>query len=256
MGLSIFNIKKRKKMNPRAVRFFHAMDAVEKVIAENKRQLPAMVRLLMRPVAAEFARHALFHERHHDKVFFELDKFFFNTMRPISQNGCNLWDMPGFRDSPGDPSKQYRLDLTRDVVLPQPWDKEKLTKNVADVGSHGLNGKFLADHNHKVHFLLPFGLAWAEGGNHSIAAGLCDGFGSIVTNEIFDLSVAYPHVTYDGTSFVRKHDGAVLNRPKREEAGLLFEIGRRMLKTGVPYDAPLATPEEYWAQRNSKIVIV
>lgn len=232
------------------------MEVMENVIASNKRQLPAMVRLLMGPVTADFTRHALFHERHQDKVFFEFDKFFFNTVRPISQDGRSLLDMPGFRGGPGDPSKQYRLDLARDVVLTQPWDREKLTRNVADVGSQGLKGQFLANYNHKVHFLLPFGLAWVVGGNHSIAAGLCDGFGSVVTSETFDISAAYPYVTYDGTSFVRKHDGAILNRPEREEAGLLFEIGRRMLEIDVPYDAPLANAEEYWTQRNSKIVTI
>lgn len=244
---SIFGSKKCEQRENRTARYSEVMQAVEDIVKLDKSRLPAMVRLLMRPIAADFARHAFFHKTHEDQVSFEFDKFFFTTMHPVTQDGLSLSRLPGFAIGPN-PVRQYRLDLAKDVLIPQPWHRERLIEAVLNKGHYDLHGKFRANYNHKAHFLLPVGLAWAEGGNHSLAAAIGDGSGSLVTREVFDFSVVYPYVIYDGDSFVRRHDRATLNRPKYEEAGILFEIGRRMLEIGVAYDAPLATEKEYQEQ--------
>lgn len=80
-----------------------------------------------------------------------------------------------------------------------------------------------------------------------MAAGIADGKGFVTSTDVQDLSPLYPHVRYDGLSFLRAHDGTRLSQPEDEEPGMLFEIGRLMaehgVSTGIEWHDPNATPD-------------
>ena len=80
-----------------------------------------------------------------------------------------------------------------------------------------------------------------------MAAGIADGEGFVTSTDVQDLSPLYPHVRYDGLSFLRTHDGARLSQPEDEEPGMLFEIGRLMtehgVNTGIEWIDPDIVPE-------------
>ena len=90
--------------------------------------------------------------------------------------------------------------------------------------------------------ILPFGIGLVTSGNHSIAAGIVDGQGCITTAAVQDISPLYQYVHYDGENFVRTFDGFVLSQPQDEESGMLYEIGRLMIRYGVSPSAKYVDP--------------
>ncbi|USR37602.1 hypothetical protein L1F06_012935 [Ectopseudomonas hydrolytica] len=126
---------------------------------------------------------------------------------------------------------------------------------IANIGHARRMGQWRADFNHQVELLLPFGLALVHGGNHSLAAGIANAEGSVVTRTVTDLSPLYAHVRYDGMSMVRTHDACRLWEPVDEELGILFEIGRLMVEHGVRYDAQVAVEEDEGEAGNERFPI-
>jgi hypothetical protein len=244
MFLSIRNANKKKQIKNRKARFDQIMLAVDSVVEQDRMALPSLVRLIGKTLQARYAFHALHFPVHKNKIVADLDQLFFGSLRPIAEDGRSLQMMPGYKGHDAEPNSQYRLDLARDIIIPEARDRDKLIESMTTIGEGRQKGAFLSNSNHQVCCILPIGISIVTGGNHSISAGIADGHGTVVTTSIRSLVPAYAHVYYDGDSFCRRHDGYILNKPMHEEPGILFEIGRRMLETGVAYDAPIATPDE------------
>lgn len=172
----------------------------------------------------------------------EFDKLLFPTHRPITRDGRTLYDLTNENETATEKS-YFRLKLNRDIVLPWAWKRPRLVTTLATIGESKTGGAWHWHLNHQVQLVLPLGVGFVHGGNHSIVAGIADGEGEVIA-EPLDIAVAYEHVYFDGLAFRRKHDGETLNAPTEEEPGALFEIGRLMHELGVPYDAHLANSEE------------
>jgi hypothetical protein len=170
---------------------------------------------------------------------YDLSDFIGSLLVPVTPEGRTGDSVIG-----GSKPGRYRLLLGKDPILAIPWSESSLTNAMANNGHGRCMGQWRADFNHKVNLVLPFGLGLVHGGNHSLAAGVVNAEGTVVTSDVIDLSPLYEHVRYDGASMIRTHDGRRLWEPVEEEFGILFEIGRLMLEHGVRYDAPVATDDE------------
>lgn len=226
----------------RVARFRQLMLAAREVAAINKFALPTLLRSVARPLQARRLNAALQHHEDGAHVSADFDSLLFPTHRPISAEGQTLGDLTGRHGAATDQT-YFRLRLNRDVVLPWAWKRPRLVSALATIGDAKAAGAWRWDLNHRVQLVLPLGIGFVHGGNHSIVAGIADGEGEVIA-EPLDLAVAYEHVYFDGLVFKRKHDDQTLNIPTEEEPGALFEIGRLMHELGVPYDAPPARPDE------------
>lgn len=219
----------------RRERFEQVMALARKVAADDPLGLPSMARLVAAPLQARAMTSAAYRGAHSARGAYDLSDFFGSPFAQITAAGKTVDDVVD-RSAP----ERYRLRLGRDPVLAVPWTRSRLVNAIAHIGHARHLGDWRSDINHRVELLLPFGLALVHGGNHSLAVGIANAEGTIVTEAVTDLSPLYAHLRYDGLSMIRRHDGCPLWDVIDEELGVLFEIGRLMLEQGVRYDAPVA----------------
>lgn len=232
----------KKKIAERKARFQQVMELASDITEIEPNGLGALVRLISAPLQAmttTSAAHATLHAARQADRFGDL---FFSEMQPITIDCKTAYEI-----APRCKNHTYRLRLGVDPVLATPWHRDRLASALATIGFGKRQGAWRQDTNHRVSVLLPFGLGIVSGGNHSMTAGIANGEGHVNSTEVHNLTPLYPHVQYDGIDFLRSHDGTFLSRPTAEEPGLLFEIGRLMLKHSVaPCVEPLSsasTPE-------------
>jgi hypothetical protein len=129
-------------------------------------------------------------------------------------------------------TKKIEIRLNRDVVLPWPWERNRLIRTLASIGTGRPWGKWKQDNvNHLVHVWLPWGIPFVGGGNHSIAAGILAGEGKIVPTEVHDMSAIFRIVACDGMDYIDKRDGNKIAPVGDPRIAAIFEIGRLMHKT-------------------------
>jgi hypothetical protein len=128
---------------------------------------------------------------------------------------------------------EHVVSLATGLVLPWPWASDRLARALCNIGPGRPWGPWRADENHSLLLWLPLGIAWVNGGNHSLAAGIARGEGRVAAEETWDMRAVYDHVACDGHRFTRRHDGTYLGPIHDPFAAALFEIGRRMLAHGV-----------------------
>lgn len=240
----------------RTSRFDHVVQAIEELAKADRYSLPALARLIAQPLQAAFVGEVLRWPTHQCGLDNDLNRLFFRDSLPITSDGRTLSDLRRSVEDTGDNARKrrYWLQLGRDAVIPAPWHRGRLVDCLMSIGRARKNGAWEADANHRVALVAPFGLGVVHGGNHSIAIGICNGEGSVVTTETIDFTPAYAHVRYDGLAFRRTCDGEVLAHPKLEEPGMLFELGRRMHELGVAYDAQIASQDDVAAATHARDV--
>ena len=135
----------------------------------------------------------------------------FREVRPIdffSTPGClalrNYSELPRLPRLPG---SGFRVELARDTVLTCPWKRPDLVNALLYVGSGRALGPWRQDSNHSAIVFLPWGIAFVVGGNHSIAAGILAGEGSLVPTEVWDAGPWLDTFETDGRVFVDRASG-------------------------------------------------
>ncbi len=105
-----------------------------------------------------------------------------------------------------------RIHLERDLLLPCPWKRSRLIDFFATIGKGRLNGAWEQDcDNHFVELWLPMGIAWVHGGNHSIATGIVQVEGEIISDSVYDISEVYKYVYTDGEYYISKEDNGIVS---------------------------------------------
>ena len=240
-----------RREEERRLRFDQVAQAIEELASADRYALPAMVRLIAQPLQSAFVGEVLRWPAHQCNLDNDLDRLFFRESLAITSDGRSLFDLRRSVDEVSCAASKQRfwLQLGRDAVIPAPWHRGRLVDCLSSIGRARENGGWEADQNHRVALLVPFGLGVVHGGNHSIATGICNGEGRLISIETLDFTPAYDHVRYDGLAFRRICDGEVLSQPKFEEPGMLFELGRKMNELGVAYDAQIASAEDVIASK-------
>lgn len=127
--------------------------------------------------------------------------------------------------------KIVSLDLSTDIVLPNPWHPQRITQNLGTIGSRYPKGIFKQTSNHFVSYCWPLLVGVVGGGNHSIAQAIIRGEGELVSEEFIDLSPLVEAVGFDGVSWRDLKSGEEIAAPsRRSELGWAWEVGRILMK--------------------------
>lgn len=124
--------------------------------------------------------------------------------------------------------EQFRVSLTCDIVLTTPWTRKGFASALSHIGSGKSSGPWRQDSNHDVTLLLPWRIAFVNGGNHSIAAGILGNEGTVKPSTVLDFSPLFRLVACDGKNYFDIASGRPVARMENGRMGALFEIGRLM----------------------------
>lgn len=127
------------------------------------------------------------------------------------------------------------LPVCRDLLIPLPWDRQKLLKSMAYIGEGRKWGAWRQDENHDIELWLPLGLAWARSGDHSLVPSLLNEGAEITPTNVLDISGVYDYVFCDGRYYRRVEDNSIISSVKCAEMAILFEVGRLMVKNSVSF---------------------
>lgn len=152
----------------------------------------------------------------------EQDDLWFGLRGPLNDAG------ESFEDLAPQVEAAVPVSMTADLVLPEPWSKQRLLGAVPRIGAGREWGPFRQDPNHLIELWLPMRVTWVFGGNHSITAGILRAEGGLTTTLVRDLNPVYDHAACDGEFFFRLHDGSDIDAVFDHEWAAVFEIGRYM----------------------------
>jgi hypothetical protein len=166
--------------------------------------LPGLAYLIGRRLQATVMTKVFGYSPDSDSAVFhcDQDQLMFHESEPLTRSGRSLNDLkvPIAR-------KKVTVDLGRDIILPCPWELERVSGALSGLRKGGEWGKWQQDRrNHLVIWWSPLNIAWVHGGNHSILAGIAYGAGRVVPEEAYDISPIYRHVRCDGVAYRRIHD--------------------------------------------------
>ncbi len=198
----------------------------------NPQGLNSLIRALGRTVQAHGIQNVLNYYEDHQIPTLSFDNLLFDPWTPLTASRKQAMDLIVHTDT------KYKISLSRDLILPWPWFRSRISSAFAEIGFGKKKGDWEADHNHLVTIVLPFGACFVDGGNHSISAGIVNGEGSVINSSSWDISPLYTHVKFDGHVYRRTFDNSIIHTPglPNSEFGAIFEIGRLMVEQGIRYD--------------------
>jgi hypothetical protein len=206
----LFNDCGRKRAQLEKFNFI--MGFARDLAQKNPVALIDLVRLLLRPLQFELLLSAVETEIH--KARHEVESYHGLGI----QHGHN---------HPQLDSNQFLVNLNRDPILPCPWHRDRYVGTVSSIGKNKPCGLWKEDtSNHHVTLWLPWGIAFVDGGNHSIAAGILGGEGTLKPKQVYDMKRLLDTVHCDGEVYRSTLDGQVIADVCSYNIAALFEIGR------------------------------
>ncbi|WP_310645194.1 DUF6710 family protein [Limnohabitans sp.] len=209
-----------KSNDDRRAKFDHVMDFASDLASTNPSALVDLVRLLLRQLQADLLFSCIEMEMHGARSSILSHAFFM-------PNGPSKLQMAF--DAPELDVDQYLVQLRHDAVLPCPWHRERYVNCLSFIGSGKNMGNWKEDSiNHRITVWLPWGIAFVNGGNHSIAAGIASGEGVLKPKAVYDMSKLLDQVHCDGLYYRSSETGKKLDSVRDYKIAALFEIGRLM----------------------------
>jgi len=224
----MFNFFKKNEIENEsvsAVKLEKVLSLADQIINTNPKAIKQFVALLGRKYQSEYMVKLASAYNEHKVPKLDPQVVWFSEFTQLNAAGDTLHSI----------KKKLNIDVTLklscDMVLPWPWDTERIVKNLSYIGKGKVRGDWFQDNNHKVELWLPFGLGWVHGGNHSIASGILQGDGIIKPTNIYDVSSVFDLVKFDGNYFIRIEDGErISNKVVDFEFAAVFEVGRLIHK--------------------------
>ena len=211
-----------EKMVTQETSEFHLiMEMAHQINEINPLGLKELVRALLRPMQVEHLVAVAERGLHRAPVEIRGDHFFFD-----------LWGKAGYQPTWIRPTPEVRLELSRDIVLPTPWHRHRYAEALGTIGGDKKQGGWRQDINHRVSLWLPWGIAFVTGGNHSIAAGILAGEGSVTATEVMDACSVFETIACDGRAYRSTETGRTLAVVRDFRRAAVFEIGRLLADTG------------------------
>lgn len=201
--------------------FDQTMRLATELAMANPAGLSDLVRILLRPLQAEFMIDVIEKPKHEARASITRNEFF------IKQGASTLFSESGLNNLAGE---AYKVHLAKDPVFPCPWHRDRIVSAFAHIGSGKTCGQWKQDFtNHHLTLWLPWRIAFVNGGNHSITAGIAAGEGVLQPDEVFDLSHVLEQVRCDGLYYRSIENGTILAEVKDPRVAAVFEIGRLMV---------------------------
>lgn len=212
---SLLGFKLPAKASASADAFDHVMQIAEEVSRTGPSVLFQLITALLRPLQSAHLIAVAEHGPHGAPPSLEGHSFFFDLGRLINISSC--WVRP---------TPPITIDLASDPVLPTAWDRRRFVSSLTTIGKGKAQGPWIQDPNHLVSLWLPWNIAFVNGGNHSITAGILGGEGVVTATEVIDASPVFNLVECDGRTYKRKQTGEVVAVVNDHRRAAVFEIGR------------------------------
>lgn len=159
------------------------------------------------------------------KGFYSYQDLLWGSSVEIGQNGLTL--ATALQDIPSETT----ISLTYDLVIPQPWENNRILRSLASLGDNKSWGKWEQTDNLHAEIWHPWPIAWVSNGNHSTLAALITHGGNFKANVGYekDASGILKSVKTDGLKWERVDNGKTVGSVNFIEMAAIFEIGRRLL---------------------------
>lgn len=144
-----------------------------------------------------------------------------------------------FYDFKKEVKSNKKVNLSTDLVLPCPWNRDRLFNNITEIGRNRASGVWKQDRNHEVEVWLPMGIAWVRRGNHSITMGIMQG-AELEPEHYYDISKVYKYIKCDGKNFIRIKTNSIIDNEiiapvTNIDFAAIFEIGRLLVERDISF---------------------
>ncbi|MDK4219029.1 DUF6710 family protein [Pantoea agglomerans] len=210
-GDSVTGSESDAGLNPDKARFDHVLSLAASLPSAARYNL---LRALIRPIQSDYLL-AVAAEGQDARPAMNENHFFFQS----------LFDYISFEQLSHQKlmTEEYPLSLAADMVLPWPWSMNSY-KGSLSIGSWQGNPWRYDNCNHHVELWLPWRIGFVKGGNHSLAAGILAGEGTLLPDRVFDMHDLLRRVSTDGTSWFA--DGREIDRVRDWRTAAFYELGR------------------------------
>ena len=227
--LSMFTIFRKEKSQSQEDRFNNVMSRAIELQALNRVEgLRDLIKIIMLPLQAKHISDAYFQKDHGGmesiRIFIDLGIERYPSALDHSYLSSGL-----FSGCMIDEKKNEKLvSLASDILLPTSWHPSSIVDMLGTIGSDAQYklGAFKKDINHIILYSYPLNITWVHNGNHSIIQGILRGEGHLEANEIIDLSPIIELIAFNGVNWLDISNGRVLGKPRYQEFGIAWEIGR------------------------------
>jgi hypothetical protein len=217
------------RQNTPQSRFESLIGTATEVAQINPRGVFDLIKATLRPLQSE--RMLAIAERHTVDDPVDSYWFFGEAVRKILYSPDGM-DFRGLKLD----EKRYELHLARDMILPGPWSRSRYIEAMAHYGSMKEYDKidrfpdadytWRQDDNHSVVLWLPWRIGFVCSGNHSITAGILAGEGTIVPDDVYDMSFLLDELYCDGRFFRSAKTKKILSGAPDIRISAAFEMGR------------------------------
>ncbi|MGV2876711.1 DUF6710 family protein [Pantoea vagans] len=210
-GDSVTDAESEAGLNPDKIRFDHVLSLAASLPSDARHNL---LRALIRPIQSDYLL-AVGAEGQDARPILDARQFFFQS----------LFDYISFEHLSHQKlmSEEYPLSLTADMVLPWPWSMNSY-KGSLSIGSWQGNPWRYDNSNHHVELWLPWRIGFVKGGNHSLAAGILAGEGTLLPDRVFNMHDLLSRVSTDGISWFA--DGRQIEKVRDWRTAAFYELGR------------------------------
>ncbi|GKT21897.1 DUF6710 family protein [Acidovorax sp. SUPP3334] len=209
---------------PQKDEFDHILEFALELEKSNPESLISLVRALLRPLQSDLLISAIEREAHKARGEVESYKFFMPYGPTRLQMGL---------ESPQLNPDDFTIQLSCDPILPCPWQRDRYTGTLSYIGKGKKAGVWREDSNHKAVIWLPWGIVFVHGGNHSIAAGILSGEGTLKPSEVYDMTPLLEQIECDGNNYLSKPDRTTICKVHDKRIAAIFEIGRIMKRQNI-----------------------
>lgn len=209
-------------------KFDQIMDFAISLEEKNPRGLLDLIRILLRPLQSELLISSVEAEEHKSHKGVSSHKFFMPNCKNL--NLQYTWDKQKYNN------EDFLIHLNRDPILPCPWKRRDYISTISHIGTNKLLNKPLLSNyggewkqdtsNHFVSIWLPWGIAFVNGGNHSISVGIINGEGTLMPTDVYDMNFLLEKVRCDGKNYILIETNEVLDSVNDIRIAAVFEIGR------------------------------
>lgn len=212
-----------------------AKEIIDKHNNKNSHEHPILdfIRILGRRIQSDYMGYLLYSGKVENKSRdLEAREVMFSPYKTIKDENNNYIEVSTLIERKQNDKK---INLSKDLVLPWPWRRERIRDCLLNIGEGREFGIWKQDYNnHFVDVWLPMGIAWVNGGNHSITVGIVQG-GELEPDYYSDISKVYKYVKCDGENFIDINSGINLSKVKSPEFAAIFEIGRMMVDNNISF---------------------
>ena len=213
-----------KKKSKHKDEFKAILSFAREVYSENPDEIYNLIRLLGRNVQFKYLSYMLKHENDFRMRKVEPRTTWFDPFQQLGISGKSL------RERAIEVKETYQISLANDLVLVNPWNRQRYLSACINHGEHRSRGSWRQDDNHFAQYWLPMKMTWVGNGNHSISAGIIQRDGFLTPEEVYDISPVYDVVVCNGDKFIDIELDKPISTVKDLEFCAIYEIGR-MIKT-------------------------